>query len=45
MKIIHKNKWNPNPNEKKKKSRSPLDDEINDIIISFVLTFVWGGDS
>jgi hypothetical protein len=41
MKIIHKNKWNPNPNEKKKKkSRSPLDDEINDIIISFVLTFV-----
>lgn len=26
--------------KKKKKSRFPLDDEINDIIISFVLTFV-----
>jgi hypothetical protein len=38
--IYKKKKSNPNEKKKKKKSRFPLDDEINDIIISFVLTFV-----
>jgi hypothetical protein len=40
MKSIHKKKNQIQMKKKKKKSRFPLDDEINDIIISFVLTFV-----
>jgi hypothetical protein len=41
MKSIHKKKNQIQmKKKKKKKSRFPLDDEINDIIISFVLTFV-----